>query len=163
MVRVTLLVDNERGAPGLTSQWGLSVWLEAGGSRILFDCGANDAFWRNAQALGVPLERADAFVLSHGHSDHGGGIGRVVTVAPDARLVLHPAGLAPRYWLAKTGKVDPIGLPERALTALRASGARIVWALGPVEVAPGVWAGGPVPRRHPLEELAVLSHDVIDM
>jgi len=28
----------------------------------------------------------------------------------------------------------------------------VTWALGPLQVAPGVWASGPVPRRHPLEE-----------
>jgi 7,8-dihydropterin-6-yl-methyl-4-(beta-D-ribofuranosyl)aminobenzene 5'-phosphate synthase len=119
---------------------------------VLLDSGANDAFWRNARVLGVPLEQADAFVLSHGHFDHGGGIARVIEAAPKARLVLHPGGLAPHYWLAKTGKVDPIGLPERSLTALGAATERVVWALGPLEVAPGVWASGPIPRRHPLEE-----------
>jgi 7,8-dihydropterin-6-yl-methyl-4-(beta-D-ribofuranosyl)aminobenzene 5'-phosphate synthase len=151
-VRVTLLVDNERGAAGLQSQWGFSAWIETPRARVLLDSGCNDAFWRNAGRLKVPLETADAFVLSHGHFDHGGGIARVIEAAPGARLVLHPAGLAPHYWLAKTGKVDPIGLPERSLTALRGADKRVTWALGPLEVAPGVWTSGPIPRRHPLEE-----------
>lgn len=151
-VRVTLLVDNERGAPGLRSQWGFSAWIETPRARVLLDSGCNDAFWRNAAKLDVPLETADAFVLSHGHFDHGGGIARVVEAAPGARVVLHPGGLAPHYWLAKTSKVDPIGLPERSLTALGAAGERVTWALGPLEVAPGVWASGPIPRRHALEE-----------
>lgn len=151
-MRVTLLVDNERGAEGLRSQWGLATWVETGRARVLFDSGANDAFLRNARALGVRLEETDAFVLSHGHSDHGGGIASVAGVAPRAELVMHPAALTPHYWLAKTGKVDPIGLPEGALRVLRAAPGRTRWAVGPLEVAPGVWACGPVPRRHPLEE-----------
>lgn len=151
-VRVTLLVDNGKGAPGLRSQWGFSAWIETSRAHVLLDSGCNDAFWRNAAKLGVPLEAADAFVLSHGHFDHGGGIARVLEAAPGARLVLHPGSLAPHYWLAKTGKIDPIGLPERSLTALGAASERVTWALGPLEVAPGVWASGPVPRRHPLEE-----------
>jgi 7,8-dihydropterin-6-yl-methyl-4-(beta-D-ribofuranosyl)aminobenzene 5'-phosphate synthase len=151
-VRVTLLVDNQRGAPGLRAQWGLSLWAETGRARILLDSGANDAFLRNAGKLGVALEDADAFVLSHGHDDHGGGIASVADAAPRAAFVMHPAAATPHYWLARTGKVDPIGLPERALAVLRTRHERLRWALGPVEVAPGVWASGPVPRRHPLEE-----------
>ncbi len=151
-VRVTILVDNDRGAPGLRAQWGLAVWVETESGRILLDSGANDAFWRNALRLGIPVEEADAFVLSHGHGDHGGGIARVVEAAPAARIVLHPAALAPHMSLGRTGKVDSIGLSARALTALRAAPERMVWALGPVEVAPRVWASGPIPRRHPLEE-----------
>jgi 7,8-dihydropterin-6-yl-methyl-4-(beta-D-ribofuranosyl)aminobenzene 5'-phosphate synthase len=151
-VRITLLVDNERGAPGLRAQWGFSAWIDTGEARILLDCGRDDAFWRNARTLGVPLDAADAFVLSHGHFDHGGGLRRVVEAAPAARLVLHPSALAPHFWLCKTAKVNRIGLPDRSLTALRSVAERVTWALGPVEVAPRAWASGPIPRRHPLEE-----------
>lgn len=151
-VRVTLLVDNERGSPGLRAQWGLSVWIETPEARILLDSGLNDVFARNARALGIALDAADVFVLSHGHGDHGGGITRVVESAPAARIVLHPGALSPRYWLSRTGKVDPIGLQDPSLAALWGVTERVAWALGPVEVAPRVWATGPIPRRHPLEE-----------
>jgi 7,8-dihydropterin-6-yl-methyl-4-(beta-D-ribofuranosyl)aminobenzene 5'-phosphate synthase len=151
-LRVTLLVDNDRGAPGLRSQWGFSAWVEADGARIVLDSGCNDAFWRNARKLGVPLDKTDVFVLSHGHFDHGGGIRRMVEAAPAARLVLHPGGLAPHFWLCKTGKVEPIGLPDGSLAALRTASERVTWALGPLEVAPRVWASGPIPRHDPLEK-----------
>lgn len=170
-VRITLLVDNRRGQPGLRSQWGLAAWIDSGSARVLFDSGGNDAFWRNAGRLGVPLGSADAFVLSHGHFDHSGGLRKVVEAAPAARLVLHPAALAPRFSLAKTGKVERIGLPQRSLDAVLGVVERVVWALAPLQVAPGVWACGPVPRRNPLEEteknffldLACTVHDhVVD-
>jgi len=151
-VRVTVLIDNERGAPGLRAQWGLALWVETARAKVLVDSGANDAFRHNALKLGAGLEETDAFILSHGHNDHGGGIPKFVEVAATGSLVLHPAALAPRFWLGRTGKVEPIGLPERALAALRGAGDHIAWALGPLEVAPGVWASGPIPRRHPLEE-----------
>ncbi len=151
-VRVTLLVDNERAVPGVRAQWGFAAWVEKAGARVLLDSGANTLVARNAAALGVPLAAANAVVLSHGHGDHGGGLPQVTAAAPDARLVLHPGALVPRYWLGRTGKVDPIGLPGPALAALRAAAARATWAVGPVEVAPGVWASGPVARREHLEE-----------
>lgn len=151
-VRITLLVDNEPGTPGLRAQWGFSAWIEYGEARVLLDSGATGAFVRNAGKLGVSLECADAFVLSHGHGDHGGGIPALAAAAPGADIVLHPAALAPRYWLGRTGKVEPIGLPARPLDGLLKAAGRLRWAATPLEVAPRVWATGPIPRRHPLEE-----------
>jgi 7,8-dihydropterin-6-yl-methyl-4-(beta-D-ribofuranosyl)aminobenzene 5'-phosphate synthase len=151
-IRISVLVDNAKGALGLRARWGLSFWIETPRARVLFDCGDSDAFLRNAERLGIHLETADAFVLSHGHYDHGGGIGKLVEIAPSIPLILHPAALTPHFSLRKNGKVDPIGLPDISLTALQMASARSIWALAPFEVAPGVWATGPVPRRHPLEE-----------
>ena len=151
-IRIRVLIDNAKGASGLRSQWGLSFWIETPAARILFDCGGTSAFLQNARRLNEPIETADAFVLSHGHFDHGGGIDTLVDAAQSARLVLHPGAVVPRSSLQKNGKVDAIGLPDRSLAALRAVPERSIWALAPLEVAPGVWASGPVPRRHPLEE-----------
>ena len=151
-IRIRVLIDNAKGATGLHSQWGLSFWIETPTARVLLDCGGSGAFLQNARRLREPIEAADAFVLSHGHYDHGGGVPELVDAAPSARLVLHPGALVPRFSLHKNGKVDPIGLPDRSLAALRAVPERSIWALAPLEVAPGVWASGPLPRRHPLEE-----------
>jgi len=157
-VTVTVLVDNARGGEGLRSQWGLSCWIEAGDSRVLLDCGATSAFVRNAAELGVALETADAFVLSHGHYDHGGGLAAVMQAAPRARLVLHPGALVPRYSLRKTGTPEAIGLPERSLAALRGDPERVDWVVRPRQVAPAVWATGPVPRLRPMEEVEPSFH-----
>jgi len=151
-IRIRVLIDNAKGAPGLRSQWGLSFWIETPAARVLLDCGGSGAFLENARRLREPVETADAFVLSHGHFDHGGGVRELVDAAPFARLVLHPGALVPRWSLRKNGKVDPIGLPDRSPAALRAVPERLIWALAPLEVAPGVWASGPVPRRRALEE-----------
>jgi 7,8-dihydropterin-6-yl-methyl-4-(beta-D-ribofuranosyl)aminobenzene 5'-phosphate synthase len=152
-IRIRVLIENVRGAAGLSSQWGLSFWIETPHARLLFDCGESSAFLQNAQRLEEPIESADALILSHGHYDHGGGIHELAEVAPTARLVLHPAAVAPHYELRKGGKVDYIGMPDSSLAALRAAPERSVWVLGPTEVAPGAWVTGPVPRRHPLEEV----------
>jgi 7,8-dihydropterin-6-yl-methyl-4-(beta-D-ribofuranosyl)aminobenzene 5'-phosphate synthase len=151
-VRIRVLIDNAKGATGLQAQWGLSLWVETPDARVLLDCGGSGAYLQNARRLRVPVETADAFVLSHGHFDHGGGIDELLDAAPSASLVLHPGALVPRYSLRRSGKADHVGLPDRSLAALRAAPERSTWALAPLEVAPGVWASGPVPRREPLEQ-----------
>jgi 7,8-dihydropterin-6-yl-methyl-4-(beta-D-ribofuranosyl)aminobenzene 5'-phosphate synthase len=151
-IRIRVLIDNAEGATGLHSQWGLSFWIETPDTRVLLDCGGSGAFLQNARQLREPVDTADAFVLSHGHFDHGGGIHTLVDAAPSACLVLHPGALAPRWSLLRSGKPKRIGLPDRSLAVLRAVPERSIWAVAPLEVAPGVWASGPVPRRHLLEE-----------
>lgn len=150
-VAITVVIDNTALVPKLAKQWGLSFWIEAGDARVLLDCGASRTFLSNAASLGLSLADLDAIVVSHGHYDHTGTLAHVLAAAPGARLVVHPAALGPRYNLEKGGKHRPIGLPEASLEAVRREPHRTTWAAGPTQVAPGVWACGPVPRRQPLE------------
>jgi hypothetical protein len=53
-MRITVLVDNA-GNPGLRTEHGLSLWIEARGRRILFDTGQGNALRHNARRLRVPL------------------------------------------------------------------------------------------------------------
>ncbi len=80
MARLLVLVDNEPGE-GLRNSWGLSILVERGGRRILFDADTEpDVLEYNVKALGVDLGSVEYAVLSHPHSDHYGGfeyVGRV--------------------------------------------------------------------------------------
>lgn len=71
-----VLVENTACREDLAAEHGLSLYLETGAQRILFDMGASDAFWNNAQKMGVNLEAVDAVILSHAHCDHSGGLAR---------------------------------------------------------------------------------------
>jgi 7,8-dihydropterin-6-yl-methyl-4-(beta-D-ribofuranosyl)aminobenzene 5'-phosphate synthase len=54
----------------------------------------------NAKTLGVPMEEVEVMALSHGHSDHTGGIAELTRMIgrPGIGLVLHPAAfIHPRY------------------------------------------------------------------
>ncbi len=74
---------------GLTQDFGFSTVLRYKGKTILFDAGTDsDVFERNLQALGVDLASIDIAVLSHGHSDHTGGMAAVLRANPDVQLYL---------------------------------------------------------------------------
>ena len=74
MVRIITLMENTPSEhKALINQHGLSLLIEADGHRILFDCGQGDAFWHNAEKLGISLKHVDTVILSHNHYDHAAG------------------------------------------------------------------------------------------
>lgn len=145
-VRVTVLVDDRTAVAGLAHEHGLSLWVEAGDARVLVDTGESEAFLANAAALGLRLADAQAIALSHGHSDHSGGLATALRAAPDARLHLHPVALSPRF-SRRRGTPHAIGMPAASRAAALAAADRLTWADGPTELAPGIWCTGPVPRN----------------
>lgn len=73
-MQITVLMENTATSAALYAEHGLSLWIEAGGQKILFDMGQTDRLLDNARRLSVDLSSADLAVLSHGHYDHGGGL-----------------------------------------------------------------------------------------
>ncbi len=136
-MRVTTLVENSAPseARGLVAEFGLSLLLERGNDRILFDTGASGAFADNAARLGVRLEEVDVAVLSHHHYDHGGGLARFLEVNSRAKVYLRscPPG---EHWFRAFGVVKRrIGL-DRAL--LERHRDRFVPVRDRLEIRPGV-------------------------
>lgn len=72
-MRATVLTDNIR-TKELAGEWGLSIWIEAQGRKLLLDTGASGLFLENAGKLQIPIKEADFAVLSHAHYDHANGM-----------------------------------------------------------------------------------------
>jgi 7,8-dihydropterin-6-yl-methyl-4-(beta-D-ribofuranosyl)aminobenzene 5'-phosphate synthase len=70
----TVLSDNRTSNPALETEHGLSILLATERYKILLDTGASDVFIRNAEQLGIDLSDVDYVFISHGHSDHAGGL-----------------------------------------------------------------------------------------
>ena len=70
----TVLVDNRTNNPTFETEHGLSILLETEKHSILLDTGASDMLMRNAERLGKDLSTVDYVFVSHGHSDHAGGL-----------------------------------------------------------------------------------------
>ncbi len=52
-----------------------------------FDTGASDLFIRNARLLHIDLQKVDYLILSHGHSDHTGGLRHFLELNKQATVV----------------------------------------------------------------------------
>lgn len=142
----TMLADQGLG------EWGYSALVEVDGRKFLFDTGANpDVVLKNAKTLGVDLSDVEDVVISHNHDDHTGGLialrRELMKKNPRAMSRAHVSAniFQPRV------KVD--GSDDNGLTPLRTEyerlGGRFILHDGPVELNPGVWFTGPVPRRYP--------------
>jgi len=106
---VTVLAENTTCQEGITAQHGLSLYIETGDVRILFDMGQDDTFLHNAQKLGIDLSKVDVAVISHGHYDHGGGLGAFLQVNASAPVYLHEFAFADYY----NGTEKYIGLDQK--------------------------------------------------
>lgn len=87
-MKISVLCENTSSSPDLIPEHGLSLLLETDKEKILFDFGQTDAFFKNAGQMGISLNDADFAVLSHGHYDHGGGMGVFLSHNPTAPVYL---------------------------------------------------------------------------
>lgn len=149
-IRITTLIENTTSEPGLSTEHGLSYWIEYADKRVLFDTGQSDLFIRNAQALDIDLAQADAIVLSHGHYDHTGGLSTVLGLAPTAHLYIHPAAVEPKFCRSHP-KARSIGMPDAAKQALRES--EVTWTESTTHVFDGLGITGQVPRVNDFEDV----------
>lgn len=140
MTRITDIVDN-RAAEGFESEHGLSLWIEHGAERILFDAGAGGALLPNAERLGIDLASATRIVFSHGHYDHTGGLARL---SPRCPVHVGTRFFAPCFSRHEDGSVHDISCPDASSAVLGAYQAIVDDA--PSEIAPGVFLSGPIAR-----------------
>jgi 7,8-dihydropterin-6-yl-methyl-4-(beta-D-ribofuranosyl)aminobenzene 5'-phosphate synthase len=138
-MKVTVLTENSAGrshAGDCLAEWGLSLYLEVGGKRILFDSGHKGTFSQNADKLGVDLNTVDFVVLSHHHWDHVGGL-RFHTFGTKKKLVTHP-------------RVPEMVLDEQSLDL--AAKFDLTTSAKPLEFSPGMYYLGEIPRQTDFEK-----------
>ena len=153
MLTLTLLVENTARGIGVLGEHGLAWWIDTGSHRVLFDTGQGMALTHNAKRLGIDLSRADAVVLSHGHTDHVGGLEAALALAPQAALYLHPRAIERKFTGSdRNPRGRRISIDFVETEAFRANGRRIVATREPTEIVPGVWMTGEVPRETDFED-----------
>lgn len=150
-LRIEVLSTMLNSGPGV-GEWGFSAVVDVDGRRILFDTGGrSETVLKNAKELHVELSNIPDVILSHHHSDHTGGL---LTLRKSVLEDNQPHALATIH----VGKGifyprrDQSGQKTEAMakrrTDFEALGGRIVEYDHAIELFPGVWLSGPVPRKH---------------
>ena len=137
------LVDT-RAAPGYGSEFGLSLFIEASGRRILFDTGAGEALVPNAARMGLELNSATDIVLSHGHYDHTGGLAKLAP-SPQIPVYIGRDIAAPCWSLHDDGTKHRITMPPESQAVLSECDVREISAF--TEIYPGMFLTGLIPRK----------------
>ncbi len=118
-MRFTVLVENTPGEGGLQGEHGLSLHIQTGKHRILFDMGESGLFARNAEKLGVDLSEVDIAVVSHGHYDHGGGLPDFFALNARAPVYIRRDAFGGHFARRPDGRVEDIGLQKSLLDSGR--------------------------------------------
>jgi len=144
-MRAQILLENETSRPDLVAENGLSVWLESGSSRIVFDTGPSEVAIRNAREMGIEVAAADIIVVSHGHNDHAGGLAPFAQIAGGAAIYVGENFTNPRYKRTDDG-LKTIGLDVRTVNAVSH---RLRIAQDGQSLVPGVTALTAFPSEYP--------------
>ncbi len=154
--RIVFLADDYAGyeSRGLLGQHGISVFIEVEKngkkSHILFDTAQYaEGVIHNANILGIDLKNIGVIVLSHNHYDHTGGLyGIIKHINRRIPVVAHPDIFKPSISIGEDNVRLNIGVPE-SREKLEAAGANFILTRSPLEVAPGVYFLGEIPREWP--------------
>lgn len=85
--KITTLVENAVYGRNLQAEHGLSLFIENNHHKILFDTGQSDLFIHNAKLSGIDIADVDFLILSHGHSDHTGGLKHFLSINKKAPII----------------------------------------------------------------------------
>jgi 7,8-dihydropterin-6-yl-methyl-4-(beta-D-ribofuranosyl)aminobenzene 5'-phosphate synthase len=153
-LHITTLVEDTVSGTELSCEHGLSLWIEYGDWKVLFDTGQSSLLLENAEKLHVDIGKTAAVILSHGHYDHTGGLAAVLDAAPGALVYAHPAALEAKF-SCKSAQARAIGMPDpvNGVVRSRAEKNRVLWTEEPVEVMPGFFVTGPIPRKTDFEDV----------
>ena len=148
-----------RAAPArkLFGEWGLSVYVEYEGHKVLLDTGASHLFVKNANVMGIDLTQVDIGVLSHAHYDHANGMAKFFKANSGAPFYLRKGAAENCYHTGKLlGRFTYhyyIGIHKGWLERFAD---RIRFVEGIAEIAPGITL---VPHSTPgLERIGEMAH-----
>ena len=140
----TVLSDNRTQNPSLLTEHGLSILLETDKYCILLDTGASDVFIRNAEKMGIDLSTVDYVFISHGHSDHAGGLKYFVARNRQAKVLVSPDAMSGKFF-SKRGNLHSITAEWPKI-----DDDRLALIDQTCTIAEGIHAIAHIPQNHPM-------------
>lgn len=144
-LKISILVENTTQHMDMFGEWGLAMAVETDSKRYLFDTGSHGTIINNSRVMGISLDGLDGIILSHGHSDHTGGMMQILDQHKVPVVYAHSKVFAQRPIPAGPGKVRQIGCAF-ALNDLEQAGVNMVYVDSFQEIAPGMYLSGEIPR-----------------
>ena len=95
-MKIVTLVENISNT-NLKPKHGLSFYIETKKHKILFDLGPNRLVIDNAKKKGIDLSKVDTVIISHGHSDHTGGLKYFLEVNNTAKIYIQEDAFKKHY------------------------------------------------------------------
>ena len=152
-LKITTLSENTADNLGFLAEWGLSILVESDNANILLDAGQTISAGHNAAKLGIDLHKVDKIVLSHGHTDHTGGLMDVLgLIGKKIEIVAHPDVVDAKYSGKQEDKRKNIGLPFQ-MPELESLGAKFNLSKEPVKLTPEIMTTGEVPMITDFEQI----------
>ena len=164
ITRAMPLKDGEIRA-SILAEHGFSALVKtttSGGTHtLLFDFGfSENGATQNAATLGVNMTEVEAVALSHGHSDHTGGMEKLTALIGkrDIPFVVHPAVFkSPRY--LKLGEEFKINFPKLTREMVKQAGLSVVESEKPYPLLDNtILFLGEIPQQTDFEKGFPIAH-----
>lgn len=151
MILKILIENTKPECSNLISEHGLSIFIDTGRTKFIFDCGHTGAAFDNAKLLGVALRGINFVALSHSHYDHAGGFPKLLDFAPIEKIYT-----GENFWQEKFSRTDDgfkyrgCGFDENFLTA---QGIEQKICRDVLELDENAWLVGNFKRRYDFETI----------
>ena len=140
----TVISDSRCNDCTLFTEHGLSILLQTERHKILLDTGASDVFIRNAKQLDIDLSNVDYVFISHGHSDHAGGLRYFLEQNQRAKVIVSPDARSGQFF-SKRGNLHSITTEWPEI-----DDDRLILINQTCEIAEGLHVIAHIPQNHPM-------------
>ena len=149
-LKISILCENsvKPFCPAI-AEHGFSCYIETDNGNYLFDTGQGLAIKHNSLVLKKDLSKVKTIISSHGHYDHIGGLAEALKLSGPKPVYAHPDIFVKRYKILNNELIYCGVLANRDY--LKNLGAEFVFNTEMIEIQPGMYLTGEVPKTNDFE------------
>jgi len=159
-VKIITICENTASDLEFIGEWGLSILVNTGDMKVLFDTGGGLSVLPNADHFNIQFSDIDVIVLSHGHVDHTGGLVSVLKrmhyEKPDKKIdiIAHPSIFDNKYY-QRSQSENPFyeGVPFK-INEIEQWGGNFILSEGPVILNDDIVTSGEIEMTNAFESVS---------